>query len=326
MTVNVFGAGTWGIAFSTYLSNINIKVNLYCRNLNIRTQIQKHRKYLKFSNYKVPDNINSVNSINTIDLNHLNILAVPTKSIPNVMEQIYNKDSQYLILSKGFHPELKLLSYEIISQKFNVDIKNIAVLSGPNHAEEVVNLKPTAAIVASTDSFLSERIQKYFSSDKFRVYLSDDLAGVQVLSSVKNIIAIASGICEGLDLGDNAQAALITRGLNEMKELQNVYNFKLSTLYGLAGLGDLLCTCYSNFSRNKNIGLAIANNRSVDDACKDIDMVAEGIYTSKVVYEIINQFSLNMPICKEVYNILYLNANPKISINKLMNRDLKKEQ
>jgi glycerol-3-phosphate dehydrogenase (NAD(P)+) len=326
MTVNVFGGGTWGIAFSNYLTSINIKVDLYCRSLDTIKQIQINKTYPKFSNFKAPDEINFINSINDMNLDHLNILAVPTKSIPSIMKQIHRKDSRYLILSKGFHPKLKLLSYEIINQKFNIDMKNIAVLSGPNHAEEVVNLKPTAAVVTSTDLSLSEKIQKYLSSVNFRIYLSDDLVGVQVLSSVKNIIAIASGICEGLDLGDNAQAALITRGLNEMKELKSVYDFKLSTLYGMAGLGDLLCTCYSNFSRNKNIGLALAQNKSLDEACKNIDMVAEGVHSSKVVYDIINEFNLEMPICREVYNIIYLNASPELSIKKLMNRELKKEQ
>ena len=164
-----------------------------------------------------------------------------------------------------------------------------------------------------------------FSSKTFRIYTSNDIYGVQIGGSIKNVIAIASGICVGLELGDNTQAALVSRGMNEIFQLKKKYNINKETLYGLSGLGDLIATCYSKYSRNRTLGILIGKGYTLKDAVDKVGMICEGVNTVKILHTIIKKEKLRMPICKEVYKILYNSYDPKNSLKSLMTRSLKDE-
>ena len=204
---------------------------------------------------------------------------------------------------------------------------NIAVISGPNHAEEIITGMASATVIASTNIPYAKELQSLFSSNKFRVYVSEDVVGVQIGAAVKNIIAIASGLCVGLKLGDNTLAALVSRGMNEMLHLKSIYNFDMKTLYGLSGLGDLIATCYSPHSRNRKLGILIAEGYTLQDANMKIGMVSEGINACRIVCDILDSHrrKIDLPICNEVYKILFENAEPSNCLNNLMTRNLKDE-
>jgi glycerol-3-phosphate dehydrogenase (NAD(P)+) len=199
-------------------------------------------------------------------------------------------------------------------------------MSGPNHAEEIVQNKPSATVIASKNDKLVSSLQLLFSSEIFRVYKTSDLIGVQVGGAIKNIISIASGICSSLNLGDNIIAALITRGLHEMITLNKIYNLDNDTLYGLSGIGDLMATAYSQHSRNRRFGELIGTGISVNDALESIDATVEGLLACKIINKLKISNGLNLPICTEVYNILYNHSDPKKSISNLMLRKLKNEK
>ena len=255
----------------------------------------------------------------------MTILAIPSHAIGNVLLKCDLKKGQYLIVSKGFDLSSTSLLSDILQNTFDVDPNNIAVLSGPNHAEEIISGMASATVIASTNQNYAVELQSLFSSDTFRVYTSKDIIGVQVGGAIKNIIAIASGLCVGLKLGDNTQAALVSRGMNEILNLSNIYNLDKKTLYGLSGLGDLIATCYSPHSRNRQLGILIGKGKSLDGAKSKIGMVSEGINTCKILNEISNKHNIEMPICSEVYKILFQNSDPKDSLYNLMTRTLKIE-
>jgi len=230
-----------------------------------------------------------------------------------------------LILSKGYDNATGLLPSQLLADKLDIDINNIAVLSGPNHAEEIIDNKSAATVICSVNNTFAKELQILFSSETLRVYTTDDIIGVQLGGAVKNVIAIASGICTGLNLGDNTQAALVSRGMNEMLELSKIYDIRNNTLYGLSGIGDLVGTCYSKYSRNRQLGILISEGKNLNESKDLIGMVSEGVNTTKILNNIIINNNLEMPICSEVYNILFNNAEPKTSLIKLMSRSLKVE-
>ena len=325
MKINVYGSGTWGIVVSTYLSKNNHDVLVYHRSSKRSKDLIKSYIHPNIPFHNIPKTIRFTSDLKDFDFTHLNILAIPSDAITDCMGKIKNKNAKFLILSKGFDPDTGLLPSEILSLKFKVNIKNIAVLSGPNHAEEIVQNKPTASIIASSNDSFSSELQSLLSSKTFRVYTSNDIIGVQVGAAVKNVIAIASGLCVGLNLGDNAQASLVSRGMNEILELSKVYNLQNSTLYGLSGLGDLVGTCYSLHSRNRNLGILLSKGKTLSEAKNIIGMVVEGINTSKILNNIIISNKLEMPICNEVFNILFNGAEPRKSLYNLMQRRLRRE-
>ena len=214
---------------------------------------------------------------------------------------------------------------DILHNKYNINLNNISVLSGPNHAEEIISGMASATVIASINQNYSKELQSLFSSDTFRVYTSEDIIGVQIGGAVKNVIAIASGLCVGLKLGDNTQAALVSRGMNEILNLSSIYNLDKKTLYGLSGLGDLIATCYSPHSRNRQLGILLAKGKSLDESKSEIGMVSEGINTTKILNKISDKHNIEMPICNEVNKILFNNSDPKESLYKLMTRSLKDE-
>ena len=326
MKFNIIGSGTWGITFANLLVKNNNLVTVLHRSSENSLSLIKNGKHPRLPNMKISEKINYTDDFSSLDLKNINVLALPANEI-DIFFKINNfSNSKILLLCKGIDINHKLLISQLIKDKHNITKDNIAVLSGPNHAEEILKNKPTTSIIASTNKIYREQLQNQISSTLFRLYTSSDINGVQVGAAVKNVIAIASGICFGLNLGDNTQASLVSRGLNEILELSKVFRFNDETIYGLSGLGDLICTSYSNHSRNRKLGILISKGKNLNKSKSEVGMISEGIYTSKVLFEIINKYNLDMPICREVYNIIYKNYNPKDSILKLMNRSLKDEK
>ena len=202
---------------------------------------------------------------------------------------------------------------------------NIGVLYGPSHAEEVATLKPTTVVAAAYSTRTARTIQEAFLTPMFRVYINNDVIGVEIGGSVKNIMAIAAGVIDGAELGDNAKAALITRGLHEMKRMGAVMGAHPDTFSGLTGMGDLIVTCTSKHSRNRYVGQQIGQGKKLDEIVKSMNMVAEGVKTTKSVYDWAVKSGIDMPITKAVYRVLFENEDPKDALNTLMTRDPKDE-
>jgi glycerol-3-phosphate dehydrogenase (NAD(P)+) len=202
----------------------------------------------------------------------------------------------------------------------------VAVLSGPSHAEEVGRKVPTTVVVACKDIKVAGKIQRIFSNSAFRVYSNDDVLGVELGGSLKNVIAIAAGVLDGLGAGDNTKAALITRGLAEMKRLGVKMGAKADTFYGLSGIGDLVVTCESKLSRNRSVGEQLGRGRKLKEILSGMEMVAEGVKTSESVYKLSRKYKVEMPITEEVYNALYMDKSSKESLKELMTRKLKSER
>ena len=325
MKISIIGAGTWGVVVGSYLSKRNNEVTIFHRNSNISKQLLSTNIHPNLSSDNISQTLNYSSDLKVSKKSELSILAVPTYSLSAILDNLYDINTKYLILSKGFDFNTGLLPTQILNKKFNLDMSNIAVLSGPNHAEEIVDGKSAATVISSTNTSYAKELQGLFSSQIFRVYTSQDILGVQIGGAIKNVIAIASGICDGLNLGDNTQAALVSRGLNEMLELSKVYDFNIKTLYGLSGVGDLVGTCYSRHSRNRKLGFLIGQGKTLNEAKNLINMVSEGVSTAKILNSIIKDNNLNMPICLEIFNILFNNSDPKESIYNLMTRKLTKE-
>ena len=326
MNFNIIGSGTWGITFANLLILNGHNVKVFHRNSLKTSLLIKNNIHPDLPGTIISNNIKYTNDFLDLRSSDITLLAIPSNSISEFLTINDLSDFKIVLLSKGLDNKSELLISELLIKKFKYKERNIAVLSGPNHAEEIMKKRPTTSIVASINKNLREDLRNYFSNNFFRLYTSTDVIGVQVGGAVKNVIAIASGICNGLNLGDNAQASLITRGLHEIIQLSKIYNFENTTIYGLSGLGDLACTCYSSFSRNRRFGELLSKGKNVQESKEIIGMVSEGINTSRVLHNIIKTNNLYMPICKEVYNIIYNNSIPKDSMINLMNRPLKDEK
>jgi glycerol-3-phosphate dehydrogenase (NAD(P)+) len=326
MNFNIIGAGTWGITFANLLSFNGYNVKVLHRNSLKTLNLIKYNEHPDLSGYKISKRIQYTDNFQDLNSNTTTILAIPSDSISQFVSTNNLSDFKIVLLTKGFDCKSGMLISELLINNYNYNINNIAILSGPNHAEEIIKKNPTASIIASTSRLLRDDLQNNFSNNFFRLYTTDDIIGVQLGGAIKNVIAIASGICKGLNLGDNAQAALVTRGLHEIMQLSNLYDFKSSTIYGLSGLGDLVCTCYSPYSRNRRLGELLSKGISLEESKKSIGMISEGINTSRILNTITEDNDLHMPICKEVYNIIFKKSNPRISILSLMNRPLKDEK
>jgi len=325
MKINIIGAGTWGTTLGCILSKKGHNITIWQRNSTKSNHISEIRKHPNLVLHYIPDEIKFTSNLESLNFNNFTIIAIPSHSIFETLSNTNLNNGKYLIASKGFDLNTGLLQSQLLEKSLNISSDNIAVISGPNHAEEVIAGKASATVIASMNKKFATELQEIFSSDVFRVYTSEDIIGVQVGGAVKNIIAIASGLCIGLDLGDNTQAALVSRGMNEILSLDVLFNMNNKTLYGLSGLGDLVATCYSQHSRNRELGIIIAKGETVDQAKKNIGMISEGINTCKIIHKISSKNNIEMPICNEVYKILFEELNPKDSINKLMTRSLKVE-
>jgi len=275
---------------------------------------------------RIPKNVYGTNDLNDLTSCKFIFLCIPSQFIEKIILQFkkyYKKEMIIVICSKGIVHNSKKLISEII--KKILPKSKIAVLSGPSFAIEVAKKLPTAVTVASANKKDSKTLAKLINSKSFRCYYSSDIIGVQIGGVIKNILAIASGIVESQKLGANAKAALLTRGLVEMKRIGIAYGAKESTFYGLSGLGDLTLTCNSILSRNFTTGLLVGKGKKIKQIIKLKKTISEGIINSKTIFNLSKQKGIEMPICESVYKILYKNYKIKETIEKILSRKIKQE-
>lgn len=330
MDITIIGAGSWGTALSINLARLNHSIKLWIHGADTYEIIKESRENkIYLPSFKLNKNIIFEDDINkSVEGSELIIISVPSKYFRNTIKQISKdklKNKFILSATKGIEGETYKRMSEIIMEELQISSENIGVLSGPSFALEVALGYPTAIVIASKNLKGANILQKELSSSSLRIYRNEDVIGVELGGSLKNIIAIAAGIIEGIGYGYNTIAALITRGLTEIKRLAKAMNAKPETLSGLSGLGDLVLTCTSSLSRNKTVGVRLGRGEKLMDILKSMRMVAEGIYTTQAAINLKNKFNIDMPIVEQVYKILYEDKEPRQAIEELMQRDLKEE-
>lgn len=326
--ISVIGDGGWGTTLALYLDAKGYDVLVWGAFPDYAKQVAQKRENVKFlPGIKISKRIAWVSDL-SLAIAHadLIVLATPSQYISGVLKKIKSFDySKKLFISvvKGIEIEsLKRMSQIIHEELGNVAL---AVLSGPTIASELAHGIVTTAVIASNNQSLAVKLQKVFHSKLFRIYTNNDVIGVELGGSVKNVIALACGICDGLGLGTNAKAAVLTRGLAEMARLGQALGAKKETFYGLAGLGDLVTTCVNAQSRNRSVGEAIGRGKDVHKILKSMAMVAEGVATAKAVYRLRKKLKIQMPISEAVYNIIYKRKKVKAALGSLMTRSFKSE-
>lgn len=327
MKTSFIGGGSFGTALSGALAANGKEVILYDRKKELIDEINTRKTNERYlPGYRVPQGVAATDDLReAVSGSGIVVLAVPSSAVKEICKKIkpYLIGDEIIVsIAKGVDPEtLKPLS-EIISSILSTDP---VILSGPSHAEEVSRDLPTTLVASSKNEIAMIRIQEHFASQSLRVYRNPDLKGVEIGGAVKNIIALAAGISDGIGYGDNSKAALMTRGMAEIIRIGEKMGADRKTFYGLTGMGDLIVTCTSMHSRNRRCGILIGSGKKMDEAVKEVGMVVEGIKATKAFYEISQNLHVEMPITEAVYRVLFEDLDPVDAVNSLMVRDLKKE-
>ena len=325
--ISVLGSGGWGTAIAVMLSKNGHFVKLWSYLASEYEDLKKFKENKPYlPGVKIPENVEFTCDMKECADSDIIVMATPSHGVRSTAKrfsEFAKKDSIILNISKGIEEE----TYKTLSQilKDELPMCKIAVMSGPSHAEEVSRGIPTTNVVASNESGVAEFIQDVFMNSNFRVYTNSDITGVELGGSLKNVYALCCGIIEGMGLGDNTKAALMTRGLVEMKRLGIKLGAKEETFSGLSGMGDLIVTCTSIHSRNKRAGILIGQGISPEDAQKQVKMVVEGIRTCRAAKELSDKVGVEMPIVNEAYNVLFEGGDISKVIPKLMGRMKKNE-
>lgn len=330
--VTVVGAGSFGTALATVLAAAGNKVQIWARELEVVASINHdHRNPAYLTDLMLPTSVTAVSKLeNNLKSQELILFATPSHTLREITSKIkpcLTGNELLVTVSKGIENNtFKTMSQILIEVMKGVTNEDkIGVLYGPSHAEEVAKLRPTTVVAAAYSNETTRIIQKTFHTPMFRVYANNDIVGVEIGGSVKNIMAIAAGVIDGAHLGDNAKAALITRGLHEMKRMGTIMGAHHDTFSGLTGMGDLIVTCTSKHSRNRYVGEQIGKGKKLNSIIKSMNMVAEGIKTTKSVYDWSIKNQVEMPITKAVYHVLFDNVDPSDALQQLMSRDPKDE-
>ena len=326
--ISVLGTGGWGTALSIVLHNKGHNVTLWGSTPDYVEHLKKHRenkKYLK--GIEIPSDLKITSDIAEAQIEtDLIVIAIPTPYVRKTIKPFKDHclpGTPIVSVIKGIENETLMRGSEILRDVLGE--QPIALLLGPSHAEEVARKLPTTVVIACNDIQVAKEIQDIFITERFRVYTNTDVIGVEIGTSIKNVIAIAAGICDGLGFGDNSKAALITRGLAEMTRLGVAMGGQRDTFSGLAGLGDLITTCVSPYGRNRFVGEQIAKGKKLSQILEEMDQVSEGILTTKSVCKLANKYNVEMPITKEIYNVLFEDKDPIKAVNELMVREPKSE-
>ncbi len=331
MKASVIGGGTWGSAMAIHLARLHIETRLWIREKDLyEDMIQSRENKVFLPGYPFPPSVSFFHDLkDAVSQCDIVFIAVPSKFCRQVFIKLapsLSTEQLLISLTKGIEEvtlkRMSELMEEIFSPHFT---PRIAVLSGPSFAKEVIESLPTAVVLASKDKKLSKKVQHLISSGSFRVYTSEDIIGIELGGALKNIIAIAAGISDGLQFGTNAIAALVTRGLAEITRLGVKLGAKKETFSGLAGIGDLVLTCTGELSRNRYVGFQIGSGRTMAEVVSRMKMVAEGVTTTLSAQQLAIRENVEMPICEQVYQILYKNKDPKKALQDLMGRELKQE-
>ena len=329
--IAIIGGGGWGTALAITLARIERDVRLWVYEpYLVETMIATHENPLYLPSVRIPSAVRVSNRAEEVLAGvHIVILAVPShvyRQVFSNMLPLLNGDMFFVSATKGIENETLMRMSEVVADVAKARFTpRIAAISGPTFAPEVARGEPTALVVASPDEQLRLFLQKELSVPRFRLYTNPDLIGVEISAAVKNIIAIAAGVVDGLGLGSNPIAALITRGLAEMTRLVVACGGRRETLSGLSGLGDLVLTSYGNLSRNRRLGVALGQGKDIEDVLSSTRMVAEGVKTAKSTVALARKLNVEMPIAEKMYAVLYEGLKPQDAISDLMERKLKEE-
>ena len=330
MNITVLGSGAFGIAISISLFNNGNNVSLWSYKTETNEIMKKTRQNEKvLKDVFIPEGVNLTDDISVTKDSDIIIIATPSYAVKDAVLKIkehINENTIIVLLAKGiiFEDSEYLVFTQLVKKILGQNQPTVS-LTGPTHAEEIAKNKPSAIVSASDNEYASKMVQKAFMSEIFRVYTGDDILGAQLGGAFKNVIAIAAGMSDGMGFGDNATAALITRGFAEISRLGVAMGAKKETFSGLSGIGDLIVTCMSKHSRNRKAGEFIGKGLSAKDACDKVGTVVEGFYATKYGYELSKLMNIEMPIVCGVYDILYNDMNPKEAFSKIMNRIGKSE-
>lgn len=330
MRIAVIGSGSWGTALANVLAINEHDVIIWGKNIDEVKDIQDNYQNSKFfKDVILNKNLKATSNFDDIVDYDVFLLAVPSIAIEEVSKKLNDivKKKIYVInVAKGFHPVTHEYLMDVIENNIDKDkLEAVVSLIGPSHAEEVVLGLLTAVNAVSKNLKDAEVVQNLFSNDFFRVYTNDDVVGAQIGVAIKNIIALASGVAKGMGQGDNARAALITRGLSEMARYGVYFGGRMETFLGLCGVGDLVVTASSEHSRNFQAGYAVGKANGVAEFNKNNTLTVEGVMAAKVVHEVAKEHNISMPITDQVYQVFYEGKDPKTAILELMTRDLKHE-
>ena len=331
LRLGVVGAGSWGTALANLLASKGYAIDLWVFETDVCRQIEKqHENKVFLPGVTLSANLKPTNDLErAVAAKDLVLVVVPShvmRSVIGAMGAFLNPDTLLVTASKGIENETHLTMSGVIRDTLqNWPSDKLAVISGPSFAKEVARNAPTVVTAASDAIAVAETVQSVFATPFFRVYTNTDVIGVEIGGAIKNVIAIAAGVIDGLGLGLNTRAALITRGLTEIQRLGRRMGADPRTLAGIAGVGDLILTCTGDLSRNHTVGKKIGEGLSLEEILAEMRMVAEGVKTAKSVYNLARKLEVEMPICQEMYAILYEGMSPEKAVYRLMTRDLKKE-
>jgi glycerol-3-phosphate dehydrogenase (NAD(P)+) len=323
----VIGAGSWGTALAQLAASKGIKVDIFAFEKELVNDInEKNENTIFMPGQKLSENISAKNFEELKNTDHERMIwVVPTqfsRSVANEYKEAF-EGKKILIATKGIEIDTGMLIVHVLRDCFSAEF---SILSGPSFAKEVAASKPTAVSIASENEDCAQWWQSTLSNESFRCYYIDDVTGVEVGGAIKNVMAIATGIADGLGFGYNARAGIITRGLAEIARLGVALGGKPETFMGLSGMGDLVLTCTGDLSRNRQVGLKIAEGMTIEDITGSMKMVAEGVYTTKAAYNLAKKVGVETPIINEVYDIIYNGKKPYDSVGALMGRPLKSER
>ena len=330
--ISIIGAGSFGTALAVVLGDKGFQVTVWAREADVTKGINKNRvnpEYL--TDIELPEQVRATNSIEeALNDAEMVLFATPTHALREVAGKVkpFLTGNEFVVtVSKGIEKDSFMTPSQILADVLDGVVleDQIGVLTGPSHAEEVGLCKPTTVVASAYSKRTAGIIQETFISPCFRVYLNYDIVGVEIGGAVKNIMAIAAGIVDGAELGDNAKAALMTRGLHEMKRMGTALGASQDTFSGLTGMGDLIVTCTSQHSRNRFVGYHIGKGEKLKDIISGMNMVAEGVKTAESVHQWAQKNNVEMPITEAVYQVLFENMDPRDAVKKLMTRNAKNE-
>lgn len=321
--IGIIGAGTWGTALGLVLYGNGHQVTLWSAFSEDAKELDKKREHKNLPGVRLPGDMEFTDSMEqAMEEKEVLVLAVPSIYVRSTAKEMaaFCRAGQVIVnVAKGIEEDSLLTLSQVIEEELpNADV---AVLSGPSHAEEVSRGVPTTCVAGASKRELAEMVQNLFMSPKFRVYISPDVLGIELGGALKNVIALAAGIADGLEYGDNTKAALITRGIHEIARLGMKMGGASETFGGLSGIGDLIVTCASMHSRNRRAGILMGQGYSVEEAMSQVGMAVEGVYSAKAAWKLAREYRVSMPIVEQVNQVLFEGKDPAEAVRELMMRD-----
>ncbi len=325
--IGIIGAGSWGTALALLLNRNECQVTIWSALEKEITMLQEKREHNALPGVELPPEITlTLDAGEAIENKDLLVLAVASPFVRSTAKQIsalIAKEQVIVNVSKGIEEATLMTMSAIIEAE--IPQAAVAVLSGPSHAEEVGRGIPTTIVVGAREAKTAEYLQNIFMNEVFRVYVSKDVQGIELGAALKNVVALAAGIADGLGYGDNTKAALITRGIAEIARLGVAMGSNAETFYGLTGIGDLIVTCASMHSRNRRAGMLIGQGKSMDEAMAEVQMVVEGVYSAKAGKILADRYGVSMPIIEQVNEVLFAGKSADVAVKELMMRERKAE-